>query len=197
MYGGDFSQEEIQQLQNYGFTQDHINFFYSTETPFSLILERITALEPNVQGPLQQDTIDAIINDIFGNFFENIEPIPNDNASDISFGSDNSLHLTELNATDDSMIANTTLPDESLNLSDMSNTLSASENESINTSIGGKKNKRKTYRKKRSNGKKLKNKSKKQKGGTCYGTGVGANSYDPNFSIYNTRQLELFPYKPK
>ena len=35
-----------------------------------------------------------------------------------------------------------------------------------------------------------------QKGGTCYGNGVGANSYDPNFSIYNTRQLELFPYKP-
>lgn len=35
-----------------------------------------------------------------------------------------------------------------------------------------------------------------QRGGTCYGHGVGANSYDPNFSIYNTRELELFPYKP-
>ena len=35
-----------------------------------------------------------------------------------------------------------------------------------------------------------------QRGGTCYGNGVGANSYDPNFSIYNTRELELFPYKP-
>ena len=34
------------------------------------------------------------------------------------------------------------------------------------------------------------------KGGTCYGTGVGANDYDPNFSIYNTRELQLFPYKP-
>jgi hypothetical protein len=41
-----------------------------------------------------------------------------------------------------------------------------------------------------------KRKTKKQKGGTCYGTGVGANNYDPNFTIYNTRQLQLFPYKP-
>jgi len=34
------------------------------------------------------------------------------------------------------------------------------------------------------------------RGGVCYGSGVGANNYDPNFSIYNTRELELFPYKP-
>ena len=36
----------------------------------------------------------------------------------------------------------------------------------------------------------------KQNGGRCYGTGVGANSYDPNFSIYNTNLLKLSPYKP-
>jgi hypothetical protein len=34
------------------------------------------------------------------------------------------------------------------------------------------------------------------KGGAHYGTGVGANCYDPNFSIYNTRELTLFPYRP-
>jgi len=39
-------------------------------------------------------------------------------------------------------------------------------------------------------------KSRKQKGGQCYGNGVGANNYDPNFSIYNTRELTLFPYRP-
>jgi hypothetical protein len=37
--------------------------------------------------------------------------------------------------------------------------------------------------------------SRNLKGGTCYGSGVGANNYDPNFSIYNTRTLQLFPYK--
>jgi hypothetical protein len=35
-----------------------------------------------------------------------------------------------------------------------------------------------------------------KKGGMCYGRGVGMNAYDPNFSIYNTRELELFPYRP-
>lgn len=36
---------------------------------------------------------------------------------------------------------------------------------------------------------------RKQKGGTCYGSGVGANSFNPNFSIYNTNALKLFPYR--
>ena len=38
--------------------------------------------------------------------------------------------------------------------------------------------------------------SKNFRGGMCFGNGVGANSNDPNFSIYNTRLTELFPYKP-
>ena len=52
--------------------------------------------------------------------------------------------------------------------------------------------KRKTLRKRNYSRKN----NRKQRGGTCYGNGVGANSYDPNFSIYNTRELQLFPYKP-
>jgi hypothetical protein len=36
----------------------------------------------------------------------------------------------------------------------------------------------------------------KQRGGMRYGTGVGANCFDPNYSIYNTPALSLFPYKP-
>ena len=39
-------------------------------------------------------------------------------------------------------------------------------------------------------------KTKKQRGGMRYGTGVGANCFDPNFSFYNTPTLSLFPYKP-
>jgi hypothetical protein len=30
----------------------------------------------------------------------------------------------------------------------------------------------------------------------CFGKGVGANNFDPNYSIYNTRELGLFPYNP-
>jgi len=43
-------------------------------------------------------------------------------------------------------------------------------------------NRRKTYK-------------KKIVGGQRYGTGVGSNCYDPNFSIFNTNLLKLFPYK--
>jgi hypothetical protein len=39
-------------------------------------------------------------------------------------------------------------------------------------------------------------KTRKMKGGALYGTGVGANNYNPNYSIYNTPALTLFPYKP-
>ena len=56
---------------------------------------------------------------------------------------------------------------------------------------------RKNFRKSRKNCRKIRyNRTKKQRGGVCYGSGVGANNYDPNFSIYNTRELQLFPYKP-
>ncbi len=36
----------------------------------------------------------------------------------------------------------------------------------------------------------------KQRGGTCYGSGVGRTSTENNFSVFNTNQLKLFPYKP-
>ena len=52
--------------------------------------------------------------------------------------------------------------------------------------------KRKYYKKNKKTQKKRKH---KQKGGKCYGHGVGSNSYDPNYSIYNTNMLKLFPYK--
>ncbi len=40
------------------------------------------------------------------------------------------------------------------------------------------------------------NRQRTQKGGVCYGRGVGANTYDPNNSIFNTNLLKLFPYRP-
>lgn len=63
------------------------------------------------------------------------------------------------------------------------------------------KNKRITKRSTRRNNKKTNKRNKTnrrnktQKGGTCYGSGVGANNFDPSWSIYNTRALQLFPYK--
>ena len=42
----------------------------------------------------------------------------------------------------------------------------------------------------------IKKQPRKIKGGRCFGNGVGANINNPNFSIYNTNTLKLFPYKP-
>jgi len=53
-----------------------------------------------------------------------------------------------------------------------------------------KSNHKKTHFKKHRKG----SKTRKQKGGMCYGRGYGANTYDPNYSIFNTNMLKLFPY---
>jgi len=52
------------------------------------------------------------------------------------------------------------------------------------------------YSKRKHKYSKRKHTSKKRGGAGCYGNGIGANTYDPNFSIHNTRELQLFPYKP-
>ena len=45
--------------------------------------------------------------------------------------------------------------------------------------------------------KKTRKNRKYKKGGDLYGNGYGANCYDPNYSIYNTNLLKLFPYSTK
>lgn len=62
----------------------------------------------------------------------------------------------------------------------------------------GKKSRKSRKRKTRKSrkGKSRKMSSRKQRGGALYGTGVGANNFDPNYSVYNTQELNLFPYKP-
>ena len=69
-------------------------------------------------------------------------------------------------------------------------TTNESSDEEDEDQNGGKRRKRRKTRKTR------KSKTRKQRGGQCYGRGIGANSYDPNFSIFNTNELQLFPYKP-
>ena len=65
----------------------------------------------------------------------------------------------------------------------------------MDMSIGGRKHKSYGKTKKGKKSLKYNRKSRKQKGGRCFGNGVGANSYEPNYSIYNTNMLKLFPYK--
>jgi len=69
----------------------------------------------------------------------------------------------------------------------------SSDEDSDEDQNGGKRRKRRKTRKTRKN---KKSKTRKQRGGQCYGRGIGANTYDPNFSIFNTNELQLFPYRP-
>jgi hypothetical protein len=118
-------------------------------------------------------------------FGDDIEPIAH---------ADDDVHNLDL---DDSFVSNGSLNQSDLNLSNNSS-------DSGNTTVaddslldfGGKRSNRSAKKSSKKRRKTRKNK-RKQRGGMCFGSGVGANSYDPNFSIYNTRELELFPYRPK
>lgn len=119
--------------------------------------------------------------------FGDIEPIPHEGNDiydldmDETFDLNGPLNESDLNVSQDTnMSGNTTNPDDSSFIN-----------------FGGKRRKKLSKKKQNKKGRKTRKNKRKQKGGTCFGNGVGANSYDPNFSIYNTRELELFPYRPK
>ena len=156
--------------------------------------------------PLSDLDISIIEDDVDDEHELNIEDEPlTDKALNISTNLNDTIISEE-----DENPNNLTIPTfEPLTLSDLNTSnISSTNTTKEDISIGGKKRKtmkkRKTI-KKRKTMKKCKTlrkrnysrkNNRKQRGGTCYGNGVGANSYDPNFSIYNTRELQLFPYKP-
>jgi len=112
----------------------------------------------------------------------------NNNDSFSSFGTDPSLDQslsTISRNSDDSMMS-------------VGSNLFDDENDE-NPINGGKRKRRRKSNKRRKQvkkGRKTRKNKRKQRGGMCYGNGVGANSYDPNYSIYNTNLTKLFPYKP-
>jgi hypothetical protein len=61
--------------------------------------------------------------------------------------------------------------------------------------LKSKKNKKIKYRKTKRNTKKYRKSRKFRGGNRIGGNNIGANCNDPNFSIYNTNLLKLFPYK--
>jgi len=95
----------------------------------------------------------------------------------------------DLNLSDDTLSQN----NSSMSLGPMDPNELNTSNISVNTtlpdeSFGGKR-RRRTLKKRRGR------KTRKYRGGMRFGNGVGANSNDPNYSIFNTNMLKLFPYK--
>jgi len=195
MVGGAYSQSEKEQLINHGFAEDQINTLQEMNISFNNIITKVNQLMNNGPDVLTETDKRTIVEQIMiellnENIFDSIPPANNDDHSfnnlDLSMDqSHGSLHLSDLDNSRDSMDVDTSIADES-----QGTMTSFSENPSFLNETGGKKRRKKTNRKVRKG-----TKSRKQKGGTCFGNGVGANSFDPNFSIYNTRQLQLFPYK--
>jgi hypothetical protein len=221
MYGGNFSNNDNNELLSMGFNNNDILLLENYIPNLNLIRISLQQINPETGN---QYTPEELIQSLYNN-----EDNDNLNLSRISNNSDDTHELNNLdssfNYNEDSM--NTTNDnsnflnennfdnnfdnnysfssnDDSLHLSDLNDENNYSNNTTREDeySFGGKK---RQSLKKYSGKKKYKcikkNKSKKkyrrlQKGGICYGRGVGANNYNPNFSIYNTRELQLFPYRP-
>jgi hypothetical protein len=176
MKGGAYSSQQIQELQNLGISDEDIDFYSEMGVSFEEVVSQHSAIPNNPDDEHFMDDSGFMDNSLFND-------------------SQGSLHLSALNVTPDSMRADTTVEDVSFdnsNISNGSNSSLFSENGSFASEIGGKRRKRKTHRKTK-NGRK----SRKQRGGGCFGNGVGANPNDPNYSIYNTNLTKLFPYKPQ
>jgi hypothetical protein len=208
MVGGDFTQEENQQLLGLGFTQQDIEVLSNTGVGINIIQMSLNQVNPATSALFTpQELIQSVnetneeinqldvsgisnasddqhnlndgqnLNDSYNDSMNTTSEETNLNDSNVFNGNNNSqdsLHLSDLNVSDDNGSTNTTMEDDS---------------------FGGRKRKTRKGRKGRK-GRKYGRKSRRQRGGMCFGNGVGANNYDPNFSIYNTRELTLFPYRP-
>lgn len=189
MVGGAYSLNEIQQLKNNEFSDDQINTLQQMNISFNNVITKVNQLKSQGINEINEQIMIELLNE---NIFDSIPPANNDDHSfnnlDLSMDDSNgSLHLSDLNDSRDSMDVDTSAADES------QGTMSSfSENQSFLNETGGKRRRRKTRKNiKVKKGKK----SRRQKGGMCFGNGVGANSFDPNYSIYNTNMLKLFPYR--
>lgn len=201
MVGGAFTPEETQQLLGLGFSENDIEILSDTGVGLNIIQMSLNQINPATGAPFTPQELIISVQEA-NNEMNNLDISGISNAPDDEHDLDNSYLSDEgsMNTTQesDSQMSNITFNDDyslnnnSLHLSDLENSNNNSTNTTRDDSFGGRKRKTRKGRK----GRKYGRKSRKQRGGTCFGNGVGANNYDPNFSIYNTRELTLFPYRP-
>jgi len=186
MVGG-FTPEETNRLRDLGFTtQENIDILTNTGVGLNVIEFSLKQNNPDTGSPYTpQELIDSVIeaNEDIANLDVDV-PVPdqeNEAAPDQEneAAPDQENHYVEQGE------------GQGLNMDDL-----APESPRSVTEMGGRK-RRRTMKKSRTTKKRTmkKRRGRKQKGGNCYGSGVGANTYDPNYSIYNTNQLQLFPYR--
>ena len=178
MRGGDFSQAELQQLQIAGFSPSQIERIGDLGVSLNEVMQKVTTLRVQ-QLPADELTEQAMVELLNEHIFD--QPIAHE---------DDDVHDLDMGAMDQSFESHGSLNLDDLNTSGISD---AGYTTDEDTSFGGKRRRRvSTTRKRRSK----RVRGSRQRGGTCYGNGVGANHHDPNLSIYNTQMLRMFPYKP-
>jgi hypothetical protein len=197
MKGGAFTQQELQQLQGQGFNEYQIERLQDLGVSYNEVMQKVNTIMN--QGPYgfhgnsddmtEQVMVEILNEHIFENPNAQIGVIPHAAGNldlEQSFQSQGTMNLDELNTSQGTMNL------DELNTSNISNMSGYTSGEAESDDEFGGRRRRRTTKKRR--GKKSK-KTRKQRGGMCFGNGVGSNNFDPNNSIYNTNMLKLFPYK--
>ena len=168
MKGGAFTEEQTSQLLQQGLPNDLIERISQSNIDYDDLWSLIAIVSTGQVHNQDQDQ--DLDNDSLHLSDLNTDGMDNDN----SIQDDNSIH------------DNNSIQDDN-NSSVYSGDTSMDTNASMEDGLIGGRHRKKS--------RKHRKKSRKHHGGTCYGNGVGSNSNDPNFSIYNTNTLKLFPYK--
>jgi hypothetical protein len=165
MKGGAFSQQELQHLQTFGFDEFQIESLTALGVSFNEVTQKINNLM-NEEVDGFHGNSDTITEQVMVELFnEYIFENPVEN---------------QTNQQVDNL--------DQLNTNNIDGIISGYTTSESDDEIGGMR-RRKITKKRRGK------KTRKQRGGMCFGNGVGANSNDPNYSVYNTNMLKIFPYK--
>jgi hypothetical protein len=205
MVGGTFTPEENQQLLSLGFTQNDIQILSDRGIGINVIQISLNQINPDsgVNFTPQEIIHDIQNNELHDLDISTITDSPGYSQGSFSPGPSSPSPSSPSPSSPSPSSQNPSSPG-SLHLSDLESTYTETP---MDMSIGGRKHKSygktkkgkkslKYNRKSRKQRGKQRGKQKgKQKGGRCFGNGVGANSYEPNYSIYNTNMLKLFPYR--
>jgi hypothetical protein len=189
--GGSLSQEEVNILMSKGLATDQIQILKQFNVSFNEILIKIDQImeqNPHINSDaMAEQVLLELINEEM--FQQNNDSI----LSQDSFQTQSTVLEDENNH---GLNTQSTVLDDEKNheFDDSFHTQSTVLEEDNNDEFLESQRAGKKSRRSRKN--KCSRKSRKQKGGMCYGNGVGANAYDPNYSIFNTNTLKLFPYKP-
>lgn len=222
--GGYFTNEEIIEMNRLGFTDEQIqNLTDINLTDIRLVRQSLQQINPNTGVNFTpQELIDSVmrvnqeLDDSLNNSLNEstISTISNgsdvhdlDNDFDIDFDDNNSLHLSdleEMNSSRDTTRETMSLGGKSRRKNNKNKKRKTIRKRKGKTIRRSKRTIRKRHRTRKMRGGNVDELSSadfnpnlaydsKQNGGR----NIGANCNDPNFSIYNTRELTLFPYNPK